>query len=229
MKTMFPTIALSILLAGASSVASAGDWDNYYLKAGYANPQADSRDMTHRTLKGFTVEGGYIFHPTSWQGEVRAYFEYVKMGGDGGYQPWVSGYDAKGNQIDHLPYSTYANDPAMSSYTIKEQHFSYDMTGHVFGVDFCFPFEVQGQNFSVFTGPSLHTWHMVRLSPMRTEGDRSLKAGWRLGLDYHLSQHMDLSTTYTATEWRSSSDMPFEQGGNPSRPAYLSITATYKF
>jgi len=229
MNRHFTTLALMLITASVACFAEEADWKNVYIKGGFASPQGDSRDMTNKS-KGFTFEAGYIVTPTSWEGEVHFYVGYVKMGGDANYDSWLRGYDPNGNIVkisnaayQALPTATQAN------YTILEQKFTYDMTGHTYGVDFVFPFKVCDKNITVFTGPSLHQWYMVQLNPKMPIMERNLKTGWRLGTTYRQNEHLEYSVAYTQTEWRSSSTQPFEQGANPSRPAYLSLTASYRF
>jgi len=220
-------LALMLLMAGTSTIAHA-QWKDFYIKGGIVSPQGDSRDMTQDT-KGFTFEAGYIVKPTLWPGEVHFYLGYVKMGGNNKFKPWVKGAGPDGPF--KMDYDKFQAMPAsqQGDYSIYEQKFSYDMTGHVFGMDFVFPFEACSKKFSVFTGPSLHQWYMVKTNPQQAITERNLKAGWRLGGTYRHNDQVEFSVTYTATEWRSTDQEVFEMGANPSRPSYLSITAGYRF
>jgi hypothetical protein len=228
MSKTFARLALTFLLAGAAPFAQA-QWKDFYIKGGFASPQGDSRDMTHDS-KGFTFEGGYVVTPKLWDGEVRFYVGYVKMGGDTKFKPWIQGTDGDGNPV-HMDYGQFSALTAseQKAYTITEQKFTYDLTGHTFGIDFAFPFKAFGKNFSVFTGPSLHQWYVVKTNPKETLHERNVKTGWRLGTTYKHDEHLEFSLAYTATEWRSVAEQPFEQGANPSRPCYLSLTAGYRF
>jgi len=227
MTNKLTSLAL-MLLVPATLATAAEEPHDYYIKAGFTSAQADARDMT-RNGHGYSVELGTVFAPQSWDGvQGRAYVAITTMKGDHGFKPWLR----TANQ-GHILYSDFlALDPAaQSSDTIYEQRFSYDLRGNVVGMDVMYPFQVANRKMTVFTGPSLHQWAVERVSPYMPQPDRSLRAGWRLGLSTEVCERTSVELNYVITEWRSkqSSDMPYEVGGNPSRPAYITLTASYRF
>lgn len=200
-----------LALAAAATPLSAGDPLNLYVKGGLVSSQGDARDMTNNG-RGFTLELGYNGAPESWKGlQYRVYAGTVSMLGDSAFKPW------------------FRVDPGDG--TVLEQKFSYDLRGNFLGFDMIHPIKVGNQSFTAFLGPSLHQWFVTRLNPNEAQADRNWRAGWRLGLGYPVTKDVDLNLTYVFTEWRSkdSATMPYEKGGNPSRPAYLTLTASYHF
>jgi hypothetical protein len=80
------------------------------------------------------------------------------------------------------------------------------------------------------TGPSIHIWKGTQRGgdPSLYPADNHLKAGWRLGAGYDLAANWSVTVLYTFTEWRSNADIDLTTT-NPSRPAYFSLMATYRF
>ncbi|GLH71756.1 hypothetical protein GETHLI_02580 [Geothrix limicola] len=230
MKRTAIMIAGLALAAAATPLFAEGPL-NLYVKGGLVSSQGDARDMTNNG-HGYTLEFGYTGAPESWKGlQYRVYAGMVTMPGDAGFKPWLRVDQGNGSEV--IPYSEYQAMSAsqQSSMTVFEQKFSYDLRGNFFGFDMIHPFTVGSQSFTAFLGPSLHQWFVTRVNPNATQGDRNWRAGWRLGLGYPVTKDVDLNLAYVFTEWRSknSATMTYEKGGNPSRPAYLTLTASYHF
>ena len=79
-------------------------------------------------------------------------------------------------------------------------------------------------------GPSFHIWKGDQNGgdPSLYPSDQHNNLGWRAGIGYDRTTHWSLSLRYTATEWRSNPDLGLDST-NPSRPAYFSLMATYRF
>jgi hypothetical protein len=85
-------------------------------------------------------------------------------------------------------------------------------------------------------GPSFHFWEVNEvnfklgggnISP--SQGETSIKLGWRMGLGYEINSSYRVDFTYTMTEWKSSRNMRYIPGLNPSLPAYFTLKASYTF
>lgn len=220
-----------LALAAAATPLSAGEPLNLYVKGGLVSSQGDARDMTNNG-RGYTLEFGYHGAPESWKGlEYRVYAGMVSMLGDSAFKPWLRVDQGNGSEV--IPYAQYQALTAsqQSAITVFEQKFSYDLRGNFFGFDMIHPIKVGNQSFTAFLGPSLHQWFVTRLNPKEAQADRNWRAGWRVGIGYPVTKDVDLNLTYIFTEWRSkdTATMPYEKGGNPSRPAYLTLTASYHF
>lgn len=217
-----------MLLVPATLATAAEEPHDYYVKAGFTSAQGNARDMT-RNGHGYSVELGTIFSPKDWDGvQGRVYLGITTMKGDHGFKPWLK--TANHGQILYTDF--LALDPdVQSADTIYEQRFSYDLRGNIVGFDLMYPFKVGDRNVTIFTGPSLHQWAVERVSPYAPQADRNFRGGWRLGVSTEVAERTSIELNYVLTEWRSkqSTDMPFEQGANPSRPAYITLTASYRF
>ncbi len=227
-----PMTAITALgLACASFAQAAEEPRNLYVKGGLALSQGDSRDMTGNG-RGYTVEFGTVFAPTRWDGlQARLYAGVMNLKGDPAFQPWLR-VDV-GNGPETMAYTAFQAlpDATRQSASVLEQRFSYDLRSTFAGLDIVWPFTVADRAVSVFTGPSLHQWFVDRLNPARPEADREFRAGWRLGATCQVAEQTQLELAYVQSEWRSkdTTKMPYEKGANPSRPGYLSLTATYRF
>jgi hypothetical protein len=107
---------------------------------------------------------------------------------------------------------------------------TYNLAANLVGIDLVYKFD--GCPVSVFTGPSFHQWQVEQRGATADQanmGDQNWKLGWRLGLSYTITQEWSLSAAFTQTHWRSRDDLDYVQGLNPSRPAYFSLMANYKF
>lgn len=97
------------------------------------------------------------------------------------------------------------------------------------GVDLVYkPWDALPISFEV--GPSFHIWKGDQKGgdPALYPADQHLKLGWRVGVGYDVSTHWAMSLRYTFTEWRTSPNLELSST-NPSRPAYFSLMATYRF
>jgi len=115
----------------------------------------------------------------------------------------------------------------------------YDLLGVFIGFDLVYNVS-KTLPITVTAGPSFHMW-TVELTTnipngygdMRQQGERSrLKLGWRMGLGYDFKIKdwpLRVDFTYTMTEWRSNSRLPYIEGFNPSLPSYSTLKATYTF
>lgn len=225
-RLLISIASLTLLAAPLAAQDSA-----FYVKGGLTLSQGDSRDMTQNG-HGTTVEVGTVLTPSRWDGlQARLYTGVMTLKGDSGFRPWVRA--DVGNGPEYLSYAAFQALPAdtRSSATILEQKFAYDIRGTFVGADIVWPFSLADRAVSVFTGPSLHQWFVDRLNPAQAEADRAFRAGWRLGVTCQVAAATQLELTYVHSEWRSKdvTKMPYEKGANPSRPGYLSMTASYRF
>lgn len=123
----------------------------------------------------------------------------------------------------NLGYARILGDP-------QENITVYDLFGIYVGMDVVFsPFK----NVSLYTGPSFHFWSVEDVAPVLNadprQGTREIKFGWRVGGGYDIKPNIRVELSYTATEWRSNSDLDWRPGLNPSRPGYFTIKGTYTF
>jgi hypothetical protein len=112
----------------------------------------------------------------------------------------------------------------------KPEQTTYDMAANLVGVDLIY--KINSTPLSVFTGPSVHSWRVTQRGPgsiSADQVDQHWKPGWRLGLGYRISKGWSVSTAFTQTAWRSRTDQDYVQGLNPSRPAYWSFLANFRF
>jgi len=132
-------------------------------------------------------------------------------------------YNPQGVKVrPNLGYARILGDPI-------EDKATYDLFGIFVGFDIVYQPPSWG-NFSFTLGPSFHFWSVERVNSIgeARQGERAGKFGWRLGLGYDVMRELRVDFTYTATEWRSRNDTPWNPGYNPSLPAYFTIKASYK-
>jgi hypothetical protein len=193
------SLITSLVAAAAMALPLTAQDAQMALKFGLVNTQGDARDMTQKAF-GFTLEAGYVFTPDSWGGAVD-------------FMPYLGLVKVSGNRDTH------------------GREFTYNLRGNILGGDLIYkPWD--NLPVRIFTGPCFTQYYIERLQSVSPQmGDRSFKIGWRLGASYEVQKNWQLGLAYTQTEWRSraDSDEPYEAGINPSRPAYVSLTATYRF
>jgi len=123
-------------------------------------------------------------------------------------------------------YLGYAHFPAAAG-TVDQPTFV--LNSPRFGADLVYkPWDTVPIRFEV--GPSIHIWKGDQKGgdPALYPADQHLKLGWRVGVGYDLSTRWAMSLRYTFTEWRSNPNLDLSST-NPSRPAYFSLMATYRF
>lgn len=107
---------------------------------------------------------------------------------------------------------------------------TYNLAANLVGVDL--NYKIDDTAFTVYTGPSIHQWQAERRGgdPVTAnQGDQNWKLGWRGGVNYHINEDWSISAGFTQTMWRSRADLDYVPGLNPSRPAYWSLQANYRF
>jgi len=102
---------------------------------------------------------------------------------------------------------------------------TFELTGPHFGFDLIYkPWD--NLPITLSTGPSAHVWQVDQQGVAKgSQGDQGIKLGWRAGVAYAINPQWSLGLKYTLTEWRSTPDA----GIAPTRPAYMSLMATYRF
>lgn len=196
-------------------------------KGGLVSPQGDARDLTHKS-RGFTLEAGLRVYPKAWGGTVgfQPYAGMVKVDGDRDFKAWVKYND--GTVGGPIPTTGYTPDVVES---IVDQKYTYNLRGDFAGFDILYkPWD--HLPLHIHTGPLLTQYYIERLQPFEAAmGDATPKLGYRAGVSYDLDKQWQVHLTYTQTEWHSRNNkvLPYEQGFNPSRPAYVSLTASYSF
>lgn len=108
---------------------------------------------------------------------------------------------------------------------------TYDLAANVAGVDMIFkPFD-RMKALSIFTGPSIHQWQVEKknIEGYAGMGQQDWRLGWRMGMGYDLDAAWKVTLSFTQTEWRSNANEEYVPGLNPSRPAYWSMAAHYRF
>jgi len=194
------SLITSLVAVGAMALPSSAQDSQLVLKFGLVNTQGDARDMTQKAF-GFTLEGGYKFTPAAWGGNVE-------------FMPYVGIVKVAGNP------------------DTKGRPYTYNLRGDIVGGDVIYkPWAKLPVH--IFTGPVFTQYYIERVQAetLPQMGDRSFKLGWRLGASYDIAKEWQVGVTYTQTEWRSRDvgTIPYEEGFNPSRPAYVSLTASYHF
>jgi hypothetical protein len=134
-------------------------------------------------------------------------------------------YDAAGVQV--RPNLGYAR--ILGDYIDRDIRPTYDLFGIFVGFDIVYKPPVWG-DFSVTAGPSFHFWSVEEVNAIgpANRSERNGKFGWRLGVGYDILPDLRVDLTYTATEWRSRSDLRWNPGFNPSLPAYFTVKASYR-
>jgi outer membrane receptor protein involved in Fe transport len=136
---------------------------------------------------------------------------------EAGYQ-----FAPKDYGVEFLVYGGWKKLPAANPAPGKA---TYQLDGPYAGFDVVYK-PWKSLPLTLTTGPSTHVWGVTEQGvPDGRKGDRGLKLAWRAGLGYDLNDAWSLGLKYTQSEWRSTPD----EGIAPSRPAYLSLTASYRF
>ncbi|MDR2561381.1 MAG: hypothetical protein LBC63_06405 [Holophagales bacterium] len=112
----------------------------------------------------------------------------------------------------------------------------YDLLGVFIGFDLVYNVSKK-MPLTVTAGPSFHSWTVEQTTnvppgygDVRQQGEKRMKLGWRMGVGYGFKDDMfRVDFTYTMTEWRSSSRLPYKEGFNPSLPSYFTLKGTYTF
>ncbi|WP_285571554.1 outer membrane beta-barrel protein [Geothrix limicola] len=107
---------------------------------------------------------------------------------------------------------------------------TFNLAANLIGVDL--NYKIDGTPLSIYTGPSIHQWQVERRGgdPVTAnQGDQNWKLGWRLGVKYVINEDWSVSTGFTQTQWRSRANLDYTPGLNPSRPAYWTFQANYRF
>lgn len=191
-------------LALLSALPMAAQTTGLTATLGLVRPQGDASYMTQKTF-GYALEAGYRMAPPLLDGaELRPYAGIVQVKGNAGFQGW---------------------------HTDTEQRYSYDMRATIYGLDVLFPFTAGGQSLHAITGPSIHHWYVTRVQGGIAQGNTRARAGWRAGLGWDIKPNLTATVLYTVSEWRTKAPdtLVYEPGANPSRPAYLTMAATWRF
>ena len=208
----------TLILAGALGLAGsfARAQDGPQLNVGLLAAQGNAATMTRQIWGGYSLQLGYQFTPENLGVSVRPYLGWGILAG-------------KKNLADRTPSSVWGPN-------------SYNLTCWTVGTDFIFtPFQAP---LKLFTGPSLHLWQVERIDgTIPNMGNQNWRAGWRLGAEYPVMQDLSVGVAYTLTEWNTETTAPqnwegykdlnttpsFIDGVNPSRPAYFTVYASYRF
>jgi hypothetical protein len=119
----------------------------------------------------------------------------------------------------------------------EEQPKIYDLMGIYVGCDIVYS-PLKGLPVSISTGPSMHVWNVDDVGTLGnpSQGEKGMKLGWRIGLQYEFNSRWRMELTYTLTEWRTiyydienPISTQLNPGFNPSRPAYFCVRASYSF
>lgn len=207
---------LTLLLAGlATSLACAQDGPQITL--GLLAAQGNTATMTKKIWGGYTFQLAYQFTPETTGISIR---------------PNVGWGTLPGN----------ASVPGRTPDSVWGPN-SYQLTFWNVGCDFIF-IPLDRSPIKILTGPSAHLWQVDRINGVVPRmGNQSWRAGWRLGLEYPIQKRMNVGLSYTLTEWNSNraearnwlgykddTTTPTGiDGVNPSKPAYFTIYANYRF
>jgi len=114
----------------------------------------------------------------------------------------------------------------------------YDLLGVFIGFDLVYSVSKK-LPITATAGPSFHSWTVEKTTnvpkgygDMRQQGEKRLKLGWRMGVGYDFKvreEPLRVDFTYTMTEWRSTKNLPYIEGLNPSLPSYWTLKASYTF
>ena len=132
----------------------------------------------------------------------------------------------KGYGVAFMPYLGHQIMPGKD----VDYQTTYNLAANFVGVDMLY--RIKALPLDLYTGPSFHAWQVERRGgdPTTTNvGDQNWKLGWRLGVKYSIDKDWSVSAAFTQTMWRSRADLDWVEGLNPSRPAYFSILANYRF
>jgi hypothetical protein len=214
---------LTLLLVGlATSLAFAQDGPQ--LTFGLLASQGDTSTMTREIWGGHTFGLGYQFTPEGYGISIRPNVGW-------GVLP---GLKRKGTNPDPIPDRTPGSVWGPNS---------YQMGFWNLGCDFIFtPFD--SVPLKVVTGPSAHLWQVERIDAYQPHmGMANWRAGWRLGVEYPVAKLVNVGVNYTLTEWASNRAEAKKWAGyvsdnatptgidgvNPSKPAYFTVYANYRF
>jgi opacity protein-like surface antigen len=208
------------LLAASASLSAQDDQSGYkaYVSIGPAlSPVGHTKQMTHTTYNGissFAAEAGLTFYLPGTGVQVRPNVGHVRMWGD---------------------------DPGTVAANIYER--VYNVRAWYIGFDAVYsPYESLPLSFT--TGPSIHSWDVDVATPgdkwLANQQHNGMKLGWRIGANYQITDAWGVSMEFTIAEWKNDTRLsdPDVAGGalgiyvpgfNPSRPAYLTIKASYTF
>lgn len=140
-----------------------------------------------------------------------------------GYEFQPEGYGTR-----FLAYVGHMKMPGKKNVTDRKV---YDLAANVVGLDLIYtPFESL-KALSLFGGPSVHQWQVEEkgLQGFAGQGQQDWRLGWRAGVGYELNPTWRFTAAFTQTEWRSTTSIDYTPGLNPSRPAYVSLMAHYRF
>lgn len=209
------TYFLAGMLALASLQARAED-TAFVVSGGLVAAQGNALTLTRKVWGGHTGEAGFVFAPEGYGFKIMAYGGWGRMPGQ-----------------KELP------DRSLESVWGPN---TYDLTHWRVGLDF----RVQPMDSLPLTlafGPSMHSWQVERVGVKeKPQGDGTWKLGWRLGAEYPINDRWAVCGYFTQTEWRSVRDVStwkgyksdgdtpsFIDGLNPSKPAYFTLMARYRF
>ena len=209
---------VTLILAGALGLAGSFAWaqDGPQVNVGLLAAQGNAVTMTRKVWGGYSFQLGYQFTPEGLGVSVRPYLGW-------GTLPGLKSI------ADRTPASVWGPN-------------SYHLTCWTVGTDFLFtPF---ASPLKIFTGPSLHLWQVERIDGIIPDmGNQNWRAGWRLGAEYPVMKELSVGVSYTLTEWSTERTAPenwegfsdlnstptYIDGVNPSKPAYFTVYASYRF
>jgi hypothetical protein len=216
MNNITKTLAPALLLASSALMAQGnGDLFKAYVSFGQNIAQNHSLSMTGVPWGGpgcYHAEAGLEFLHTPSTLLMRPNAGYTRILSD----PAEPKYDDWGAQ---LPVPNV-----------------YDLLGFFVGLDLVYSVS-KALPITVTAGPSAHSWTVEQttnlpkaLGDPRQMGEKGFKLGWRMGAGYGFKDDkFRVDFTYTMTEWRSTSRLPYIEGFNPSWPSYFTLKASYTF
>ncbi|HJV48046.1 MAG TPA: outer membrane beta-barrel protein [Geothrix sp.] len=207
---------ITLLMASlATSLAFAQDGPQ--LSVGLLAAQGNAATMTQKIWGGYTFQLGYQFTPEGYGVSIRPNVGWGTLPG-------------KSDVPGRTPDSVWGPN-------------SYQMNFWNVGCDFIFT-PSDRSPLKIVTGPSAHLWQVDRINAVIPRmGDQSWRAGWRLGAEYPVQKLVNVGISYTLTEWTSNRAaarnwMGYKDdtatptgidGVNPSKPAYFTVYANYRF
>jgi hypothetical protein len=203
MKTkMMRYFTAALILGLAPGLLAQEDKEDFfkpYISLGLNFAAFNGKELTHKTFHGIG----------SYTAEAGVQF----------------GYDPAGVFI--RPNVGYAR---LRADYIDEEALACSLAAVYVGFDVVYQPEKWG-NFSAYLGPSFHSWQVEELHPWGSDmlGETRMKFGWRFGVGYDFLKDFRVDLSFTQTEWRSNEEIDYIPGYNPSKPAYFSIKASYKF
>jgi hypothetical protein len=206
MKTkMMHFMATAFLLGSAPGLFAQDDSEGGlfkpYVSFGFTFAQGNAHDLTQKTWAGVGA----------FAAEAGIQFAYKPLG------------------MELRPNFGYSK--ILGDY-IDETKPVYDLFGMFFGFDIVYQPPSWGP-ISFTLGPSFHSWSVEEVNALEpdkeNQGERGIKFGWRFGIGYDVLSNLRVDFTFTQSEWRSSDELPFKPGFNPSLPAYFTLKASYSF